>query len=193
MIYHPNMSGYPPNTFLIEQADHGEGPDAEEVWNLAANMPDLNEQEPPPPPAGLFNSRTDSINSSTVFVNPNLIQPPNSHRYSGTTVDQQHQQLQQQQQQQQQQQPQQQQPQQQQQQPQQQQQQHVIVHPHGGQEFLHASAEDMHSQQHTSIISLDTEHGRRRFSVSESGGVGILSSRTRPTAASTTGLGWTRI
>ena len=97
MIYHPNMSGYPPNTFLIEQADHGEGPDAEEVWNLAANIPDPNEQEPPPPPAGLFNSRTDSINSSTVFVNPNLIQPPNSHRYSGTTVDQQHQQLQQQQ------------------------------------------------------------------------------------------------
>jgi len=173
MIYHPNMSGYPPNTFLIEQAEHGEGPDAEEVWNLAANMPDPNEQEPPPPPAGLFNSRTDSINSSTVFVNPNLIQPPNSHRYSGATVDQQHQQLQQQQQQQQQQQPQQQQ-----QQPQQQQQQHVIVHPHGGQEFLHASAEDMHSQQHTSIISLDTEHGRRRFSVSESGGDIILTDET---------------
>ena len=36
----------------------------------------------------------------------------------------------------------------------------------------------MHSQQHTSIISLDTEHGRRRFSVSESGGDIILTDET---------------
>ena len=36
----------------------------------------------------------------------------------------------------------------------------------------------MHSQQHTSIISLDTEHGRRRFSVSESGRDIILMDET---------------
>lgn len=36
-----------------------------------------------PPPGLLQSNRTDSINSTTVFVNPNDIQPRNSHRYSG--------------------------------------------------------------------------------------------------------------
>jgi len=42
---------------------------------------------PPGPPPGLFSSsRTDSINSTTVFVNPNLIQPANVHHYSGASI-----------------------------------------------------------------------------------------------------------
>lgn len=44
----------------------------------------INTEEPPP---GLLQSnRTDSINSTTVFVNPNDIQPRNNHRYSGANL-----------------------------------------------------------------------------------------------------------
>lgn len=39
--------------------------------------------EEPLPPTLMHNNRTDSINSTTVFVNPNEIQPRPSHRYSG--------------------------------------------------------------------------------------------------------------
>eukprot|EP00092_Neocalanus_flemingeri_P014191 GFUD01015311.1.p1 GENE.GFUD01015311.1~~GFUD01015311.1.p1 ORF type:complete len:525 (+),score=111.78 GFUD01015311.1:61-1635(+) len=39
-----------------------------------------------PPPGLMQSNRTDSINSTTVFVNPNDIQPRNSHRYSGASL-----------------------------------------------------------------------------------------------------------
>jgi len=70
------------------------------VWALSENITMNNHQEdhqgfgsrhlqnrhisPEEPPPGLsLSNRTDSINSTTVFVNPNDIQPRNSHRYSG--------------------------------------------------------------------------------------------------------------
>jgi len=75
------------------------GLEAHEVWSLSesASMgenqgfaPDTriyaSRTEEPPPPSLMHSNRTDSINSTTVFVNPNDIQPRNSHRYSGADL-----------------------------------------------------------------------------------------------------------
>jgi len=109
--YHEQQSHFPgqnQNQNLDENQRNGLG-QHEQVWSLTENITmnggnqqggyqdnqraygsghqqtnRLGSEEPPP---GLMQSnRTDSINSTTVFVNPNDIQPRNSHRYTGVDI-----------------------------------------------------------------------------------------------------------
>jgi len=105
------MSGYHEQTFQFQgtqnqNIDRNGLEEHEQVWALTENitMNRANQQRTyqddqqtfvvghtqnshmsveEPPPGLLQSNRTDSINSTTVFVNPNDIQPRNSHRYSG--------------------------------------------------------------------------------------------------------------